>query len=223
MKVLNSDWLVVGAFAGGGAHDAELMGDVETLMSAYRRTTFNAITVKLDSPQSFGPFRAALNSDPAISVAVGPEWYYYEAHSQVFSRLLALVANAVGGIMAIGAIFAAMNTMYAAVAARAREIGTLRAIGFGAGAVVGSVLIETLLLAILGALVGAGLAWLVFGGRWVSTVSGAGISNVIFRLNIAISLVFVAVAWAALVGLAGGLLPALRAARLPADSVLRAV
>jgi putative ABC transport system permease protein len=224
VQVQNADWTIVGTFdAGGSAHDSELFCDTETLLGAYRRTNFNAVTVRLTSPDAFGGFRAALVSDPAVSLAVGPEWYYYEAHSRVFAKFLATVATVVGGIMALGAIFAAMNTMYAAVAMRTVEIATLRALGFGAGAVVGSVLFEALLLALIGALVGAALAWLLIGGREISTVSGAGIGNVIFRLHVGVGLVAAAVIWACLVGLLGGLLPALRAARTPVDRALQAV
>jgi putative ABC transport system permease protein len=223
VKVLNSEWVIVGSFDSGGAHSAELLTDTETLLGAYRRSSFNAVTVKLTSPEAFGAFRSALMSDPAVSLAVGPEWYYYEAHSQVFAKLLATIAKVIGGIMGLGAMFAAMNTMYAAVATRSVEIATLRAIGFGAGAVVGSVLAEALLLAVVGSIGGAMLAWLLIGGAVVETVSGAGINNVIFRLHVGIGLVGVAIAWACLVGLLGGLLPALRAARMPVDVGLRAV
>jgi putative ABC transport system permease protein len=221
VKVLNAQWTVVGTFEGGGTHDAELLGDAETLMGAYRRTSFSAVTVKLTSPVAFRDFRRALMSDPAISVAVGPEWYYYEAHSQIFAKLLTLVATVIGGIMAVGAVFAAMNTMYSAVVARTIEIATLRAIGFGASAVIGSVLIEALLLALLGSFVGGAVVWLLLNGSVMSTVSGAGINNVIVRLHVGGGPVMAGMAWACVVGLLGGLLPGLRAARLPVETALR--
>jgi putative ABC transport system permease protein len=123
----------------------------------------------------------------------------------------------------MGAIFAALNTMYSAVSARTTEIATLRAIGFGSGAVVISVLVEALLLAIVGALVGAFVAWLVFNGNTVSTISGnQGVAQIAFKLRIGPDLVAVGIVWACVVGLIGGLLPAIRAARLPVATALRA-
>jgi putative ABC transport system permease protein len=221
VKILNTQWTVVGTVEGGGTHDAELIGDAETLMGAYRRTSFNAVTVRLTSRAAFRQFREALMRDPALSVAVGPEWYYYEAHSQIFASLLRLVATVIGGIMAVGAVFAAMNTMYSAVVARTTEIATLRAIGFGAPAVIASVLIESVLLALLGSSAGAAVVWLLVNGSAVSTVGGAGINNVIVRLHIGSGPVAVGMVWACAVGLFGGLLPGVRAGRLPVETALR--
>jgi putative ABC transport system permease protein len=138
--------------------------------------------------------------------------------------LLSVVATVVGAVMAVGAVFAALNTMYTSVSARTREIATLRALGFGSVAVVASVLTEALLLALAGALVGAALAWLIFNGNTVSTLSGGGgLAQVVFQLRIGLGLVALGMAWACGVGLLGGLLPALRAARIPVATALRAV
>jgi putative ABC transport system permease protein len=224
VRLGNADWAVVGAFesGGGNAHEAELFADVDTLLSAYQRTTFSSLTVKMTSAAAFPTLRKALLSDPSLSVTLSPESYYYEQHSRVFSKVLALIANLVGTIMAIGAVFAALNSMYSVVSARTIEIATLRAIGFGATAVLASVIVESLTLAVAGALAGAGLAWLLFDGHTVSTVGGAGIANVIFHLRIGIGLIIVGIVWACAVGLIGGLLPAIRAARLPVATALRA-
>jgi putative ABC transport system permease protein len=138
--------------------------------------------------------------------------------------LLSIVATVVGAVMAVGAVFAALNTMYTSVSSRTREIATLRALGFGSAAVVASVLTEALLLALAGALLGAALAWSIFNGNTVSTLSGGGgLAQVVFQLRIGAELVGLGMAWACGVGLLGGLLPALRAARIPVATALRAV
>jgi putative ABC transport system permease protein len=225
VRVGSSQWTIVGTFQSGDgdAHEAELLADAETMLSAYQRTTFNSVTVKLIRPDAFDTFRAALTSDPTLAVTPALESHYYEQHSQAFSRVLAIIAHLIGSIMAIGAIFAALNSMYSVVSARTVEIATLRAIGFGASAVVFSVILESLVLALIGALAGAALAWAFFDGNTVGTVGGAGIGNVIFHLRIGVGLVIVGVVWACIVGLIGGLLPAIRAARAPVATALRAV
>lgn len=225
VKAGNADWTIVGAFTSGDgdAHEAELFADAETLLSAYQRTTFNAVTLKMTSPAALPVLQKALSGDATLALTVSPESVYYQQHSKMFSRVLALIANLVGTIMAIGAVFAALNSMYAVVSARTLEIATLRAIGFGASAVVVSVIFESLLLAVIGALAGASLAWLFFDGHIVSTVGGGGIANVMFPLRIGTGLVIVGIVWACIVGLLGGLLPAIRAARLPVATALRAV
>jgi putative ABC transport system permease protein len=138
------------------------------------------------------------------------------------SNVLSFIAYVVGGIMGVGALFGALNTMYSAVSVRSREIATLRAIGFGASAVVLSVLIEAMLLSIIGALIGAGLAWVFFNGNVVSTL-GSNFTQVVFRLAVGPSLVVLGIAWACVIGLVGGLFPAIRAARFPVATALRAV
>ena len=225
VKFGDSEWTVVGTFdSGGGAHDSELLADTETVLSAYQRTTLNSVTVKLSGPGALKELNAALTKDPTLSVIVKSEPEYYEQQSQTFAKFLTIIAHFVGGIMAMGAIFAALNTMYSAVSTRTVEIATLRAIGFGAGAVLVSVIVEALLLSLVGAFIGAALAWLFFNGNTVSTVSGGGgIAQIAFQLRIGPELVVVGIVWACVVGLIGGLLPAVRAARLPVASALRAV
>jgi putative ABC transport system permease protein len=223
VKFGESEWTVVGAFdSGGGAHDSELLGDLETVLSSYNRTTVNSVTVKLAGPGALEQLSAALTKDPTLSVIVKRETAYYEEQSKSFSGFLTIIAYFVGAIMALGAIFAALNTMYSAVSTRTVEIATLRAIGFGAGAVVMSVIVEALLLSLVGALVGASIAWIFFNGNTVSSLSGAGLAQIAFQLRIGMNLVIVGIIWACVVGLIGGLFPAIRAARLPVAAALRA-
>jgi putative ABC transport system permease protein len=221
----DDEWVVVGAFASGGdARESELQADAETVMSAYQRPAFNAVTVQLTSTAAFDAFKNALTTNPALTVNVQREPDYYVRQSGRFASLLSLVATVVGAVMAFGAVFAALNTMYTSVSSRTREIATLRALGFGAAAVVASVLTEALLLALAGAFLGSALAWLIFNGNTVSTLSGSGgLAQVVFELRIGIDLVGLGIVWACGVGLLGGMLPALRAARIPVATALRDV
>jgi putative ABC transport system permease protein len=223
VKFGESEWTVVGAFdSGGGAHDSELLGDLETVLSSYNRTTVNSVTVKLAGPGALEQLNVALTKDPTLSVLVKRETAYYDEQSKSFSGFLTIIAYFVGGIMALGAIFAALNTMYSAVSTRTVEIATLRAIGFGAGAVVMSVIVEALLLSVIGALIGAFIAWIFFNGNTVSSLSGAGLAQIAYQLRVGLDLVILGIVWACVVGLIGGLFPAIRAARLPVATALRA-
>jgi putative ABC transport system permease protein len=221
----DTEWTIVGAFdSAGGAHDSELLGDAETVLSAYQRTTFNSVTAKLDGAQGFDRLQNAITTDPTLSAIATRETSYYEQQSQTFARFLSIVARLIGSIMAIGAIFAALNTMYSAVSSRTVEIATLRAIGFSSVPVVISVIAESLALALVGAALGATLAWLLFNGNTVSTLGGGGgLAQVVFHLHIGATLIGLGIIWACVVGLIGGLLPAIRAARLPVATALRAV
>lgn len=219
----DADWTVVGIFtADGGAHESELWGDAETVMSAYRRGGFQSVTAQLESVAALPVLEAALAEDPRLNVKVQTLQAYYAEQSRQLSRLINVLGHAVGYIMAIGALFGALNTMYAAVSTRAREIATLRALGFGGGAIVTSVLIEALLLALLGGALGGGLAWLVFNGYTVSTL-GSNFSQVAFDFRVTGTLLLKGLSWALVIGLAGGLLPAWRAARQPVTTALRAL
>jgi putative ABC transport system permease protein len=218
-----SDWTIVGAFdSNGDSHESELLADGETVLSAYRRNLYQSVIVRLESKDSFAAFKSSLTTNPQLSVDVMREHDYYAKQSQRMSNVLSFIAYVVGGIMGVGALFGALNTMYSAVSVRSREIATLRAIGFGASAVVLSVLIEAMLLSIIGALIGAGLAWVFFNGNVVSTL-GSNFTQVVFRLAVGPSLVVLGIAWACVIGLVGGLFPAIRAARLPVATALRAV
>ena len=218
----NSQWEVVGVFeSGGDVNESRVIADEATLMSAYGRTAASSVTVLLNSESSFDEFKQALTTNPTLSVSVERENEYYLRQSKNATTFFGFVATFVGGIMALGAVFAALNTMYSAVSTRAVEIATLRAIGFGATGVVVSVLVESLALALLGAVVGAGVAWALFGGNTISL--GNGTASLVFQMRVTPALLAVGVAWACTVGLIGGLFPAVRAARLPVATALRAV
>ena len=218
----DSEWTVVGVFeTGGDAHESELQGDVETVLSAYRRNLFQSVSVMLESADAFDRFKAALTTDPTLKVSVQRETEYYAAQSRNLSKLLNLLAYFVGGIMALGASFGAINTMYTAVSTRTREIATLRAIGFSGLPIVISVLVESLLLALIGSAIGSFAAWLFFNGNTVNTL-GAGFTQVVFHLTVTASLLVSGVVLACVIGMLGGLFPAVRAARLPIATALRA-
>lgn len=214
VRLQNGDWAVVGTFAGGdGARQSEIVADAETVMSAYKLAAFNSMTVVLDSPGAFGELESALARIPALPDAESEPDYLASASSPV-NRLLRLVAYSIGSIMALGALFAALNSMHSAVAARASEMATLRAIGFGGGAVAVAVLAEALLLALLGAAAGVAISYAAFDGTAISTLGGAlWDSQLVYSLSFTPPLVVGAVALACGIGLAGGSLPALRAAR----------
>jgi putative ABC transport system permease protein len=224
-KTRGATWTVVGVFTSDGdSHESGLMTDAETLIAAEQRGTFQSVTVLLESPAAFQKFKDALTSNPALAVDVSREREYYRRQSEVLSKVIYIIAYVVGGIMAVGAIFSALNTMYSAVSARLREIATLRAIGFGATAMVMSVLAEALLLALIGGSIGAGLAWLFFNGHQVGTSAGGAASgHLIFELSVSPALIATGIVWACAIGLIGGLFPAVRAARLPVATALRAI
>ena len=179
------------------------------------------MTVKLDSPEGFDDFKTALTTNPTLSVSVERESDYFIRQSENSGQIFRIVTTWVSGFMALGALLAALNTMYTAVSSRTVEIATLRAIGFGASGVVVSVLTEALVLAVLGALIGAAVAWGLWSGNTMSL--GGGVSSMVFEMRITPGLVGTGIVWACAVGLVGGLFPAVRAARLPVATALRAV
>jgi putative ABC transport system permease protein len=221
VAIHNSDWTVVGIFeSGGDAHESELQGDIDTVLSLYQRNHFQSVTVMLDRPEDFDRFKAALTTDPTLVVDVMRETDYYSKQSESLAKLLSGLAFFVGGIMALGATSAALNTMYSAVSARTMEIATLRAIGFSGLPVVISVLAESLLLSLLGSVIGCTLVWVFFNGNTVNTLSG-NFTQLVFRLAVPPSLLISGVFLACSIGTVGGLFPAIRAARLPIADILR--
>ncbi len=214
-----SEWTIVGVFTSGDALESGFLTDVDTLLSTYQRTGGSSVTVLLESEDAFDEFRDALTSNPLLSVDVLREVEYYRRQSEGVGDILDVVTTFIAGIMAVGALFAALNTMYAAVSSRAVEIATLRAIGFGPSGVVASVLVEALLLSVAGALLGAAIAWALFSGTTINM--GSVVSSIVFRLEVRGGLVAQGIAWACAVGLLGGLLPAVRAARLPVATAIR--
>jgi putative ABC transport system permease protein len=217
------EWTVVGIFnAGGSAFDSELWTDATVLAQAYKRpeNIFQSATARLNSPTDFDAFKDALTADPRLSVQVEREESYYARQSQMVSTLIRVLGFLVAFVMAIGAVFGALNTMYSAVAARAREIATLRALGFGGGSVVLSFMVEALLIAIGGGLLGC-LAALPLNGFTAGTMNWQTFSHLAFAFKVTPQLLLAGMAFALLMGLAGGVLPAIRAARLPVATALR--
>jgi putative ABC transport system permease protein len=215
VRLQDGDWTVVGTFAGGnGSRESEVVADAQTVMSAYQLDAFNSMTLALESPEALTRVREAVTGDPTLLVDVRAEPEYLATASGGVSRMLRLVAYAIGSIMALGAVFAALNSMHSAVAARAVEFATLRAIGFASSAVAISILIEALLLALVGAAIGASIAYAAFNGTTISTLGGAlWDSQLVYSLTVTRSVAVTAVALACVLGLLGGLLPAIRAAR----------
>jgi putative ABC transport system permease protein len=220
LRLGNQDWTVVGAFASGDAHDSELWTDAETLGSTYNRSAYQSISVRNDGKAGVAAFKAAMAADPRLKLDVETTHDYYAKQSGQLSKLITILGTVIGAIMAIGAVFGALNTMYAAVAGRAREIATMRAIGFRGLPVVLAVMLETMLLALVGGLLGGLVAWAIFNGYSVSTL-GNNFSQVVFQFKVSPELLWTGLKWALGIGLVGGLFPALRAARLPVTTALR--
>ena len=220
VKLGNQEWAVVGKFASGDSHDSELWGDAETVAATYERKAFQSITVRTGGKAGFRALKAAMDADPRLKLDVETTREYYAKQSGQLSKLISILGTVIGTIMAIGAVFGALNTMYAAVAGRAREIATMRAIGFRGLPVVLAVMLETMLLALLGGVLGGLVAWLIFNGYSVSTL-GSNFSQVVFQFKVSPQLLWTGLKWALGIGLVGGLFPALRAARLPVTAALR--
>jgi putative ABC transport system permease protein len=215
---------VVGVFeSGGDVHESEIWADAEVAMSAFRRTGFQSVTAVLSDPSAAGlaAVKQAIARDRRLSINVLREPEYYAKQATILSRLIDVLGYSVAVFMAIGATFGALNCMYSAIASRQVEIATLRAIGFGGAPVVVSVMIEALLLAVLGGGVGGALAWAYCDGATLSTLNFSTFSQVAFDFRVTRALLLQGVAWALVIGLAGGLLPAIRAARLPVTTALR--
>ena len=224
IKLRGATWTVVGIFESAGtARESELIADKQTLNSAYQRGNGEQSVLVVLEPNGFQTFKDAITTNPQLQVDVNTEKDFGAQQSAQISRILKFVAYVVGGIMAIGAIFGALNTMYSAVSTRSREIATLRAIGFGPVPVVVSVFVEALLLALIGGAIGAFVAWLLFNGHSVDTLGGGFGGQLIFDLAVTPALVALGVIWACVIGVIGGLFPAIRAARLPVATALRAV
>ena len=218
-----AEWHVVGIFtADGSIAESEIWCDAGVLQPVYRRgNSFQSVYAKLDSPQAFDRFKDALTADPRLDVKVVRETDYYAEQSEILYAIITGLGTVIAGLMAVGAVFGALNTMYSAVSARSREIATLRALGFRSGPVVLSVVAESLVLAIAGGAVGAGLAYLAFDGYQAATLNWSSFSQVAFAFAVTPGLLVQGVIWSLLMGLLGGLPPAIRAARLPVATALR--
>jgi len=214
---------VVGAFSdNGSASESELWADARTVQDAYNRgNSYQSVRVKLETPGSIDTLRAMLEEDPRISVDVKTERDYYSQQSENLSTFIRVVGYPLTILMAIGAIFGALNTMYSSVSARSREIATLRSIGFGPTAILVSVVVESALLAVIGGALGGGLAYLFLNGYTVSTLNGASFSQVVFQFAVSPDLLVQGLVAAVVIGLIGGLFPAIRAVRVPVNVALR--
>ena len=220
VRMRGSEWKVVGIFASGDAHDSEMWTDINVARSTFGRIGSSSVLAALDGPDGLARLKSAVAADPRLSLDVLREQDYFTSQTRQFRKTIGFLAGVVTIIMALGAVFAALNSMYAAVAARGKEIATLRAIGFGGVPVVVSVMIEALLLALAGALLGALLAYLLFNNLSVSTL-GQSFTQVVFNFKVTPRLVARGLVIAIVIGMLGGLLPALRAARLPVTTMLR--
>ena len=218
-----SAWEVVGIFeAGGTIAESEIWCDARVLQPAYRRgDSFQSVYARLDSPDAFDAFKDALTTDPRLDVMVEREEDYYLGQTQAVTAIITGIAGVIAFLMGIGAVFGAINTMYTAVAARTREIATLRALGFSSGPVVISVMAESVALALVGGLLGGLLAYAGFNGYQTATINWQTFSQVAFAFRVTPALLVQGITWAVVMGFFGGLFPALRAARLPVATALR--
>lgn len=218
-----NEWTVVGTFeANGSVSESELWTDVRVLQNAYRRgNSFQSVRVRLESPESIETLRQVLEEDPRIDPDVMTERDYYSSQSRGLVQFIKLIGYPLTILMAIGAIFGALNSMYSSVSVRGKEIATLRALGFGPTAVLVSTVVESILLALAGGLLGGLLAYVVFNGFQVSTLNGVSFSQVVFNFAVTPELLIQGLKAALLIGAVGGLFPAIRAARLPVAQALR--
>jgi len=215
VKFGGGSWKVVGVFdVGGSAFDSELWCDSDVLNQVYQRprNIYQSITARLTSPGAIAGFKDSLTADPRVTVQVEPEIEYYEKQSRVLSNLILVLGSVVATVMGIGAIFGALNTMYSAVAERAREVATLRALGFGSGSVVLSFVLESLCIAAVGGVIGC-LAVLPLNGYTTGAMNWQTFSHLAFAFRISPGLLGVGMVFALVMGLVGGVPPALRAAR----------
>jgi putative ABC transport system permease protein len=216
-------WQVVGVFeTDGSIAETEIWCDSRVLQGAYRRgNSYQTVLARLDSSQTFDQFRDWLTTNPQVNLQVRREEEYYAQQSRALTTLIRTVGFGIAALMGIGAVFGAILTMYTAVSTRSREIATLRALGFNTTSVVISVLTESLALAAIGGAIGGVLAYAAFNGYQTSTMNFSTFSQVAFAFQVTPQLLTMGLTYALLMGLVGGLFPALRAARLPIPSALR--
>jgi putative ABC transport system permease protein len=218
-----TNWTVAGIFEDrGSVAESEMWTDASVLQNAYNRgTSYQSMRVKLTSPSAMQAFKDELTSDPRLNVRVFSEKQYYEEQSRILVTLVSTIGKSIAVLMGLGAIFAALNTMYSAVSSRMREIATLRALGFGAAPVVVSVLTEALFIGLVGGTLGAIVSYFAFNGLRTSTMNFSTFSQLTFAFTVTPQLMVQGLIWALVLGLFGGLLPSLRAAKLPITTGLR--
>ncbi|MBM3832168.1 MAG: ABC transporter permease [Verrucomicrobia bacterium] len=220
-----NEWDVVGIFSGGGGvSESELWTDAAVLQPAYHRgNSFQSVYAKLASPEAFQQFKDALTTNPQLKVKAVRQGEFLAEQSSMLTGFIESIGVFIAALMALGALFGALNTMYSSVAARTREIGTLRALGFGSSPVVLSVMFESLVLALIGGTAGAAAAYFAFDGFKAATINWQTFSQVAFAFDVTPQLLVQGVICATLIGLLGGLFPAIRAARLPIAAALRSL
>ncbi len=218
-----NEWEVVGLFTGGsGAAESEIWTDAAVLQPAYNRgDSFQSVYAKLDSPQAFQQFKDALTTNPRLKVKAVSQAEFLSEQSSMLTAFIQSIGYFIAVLMAFGALFGALNTMYSAVAARTREIATLRALGFGTSPIILSVMLESLALALVGGGIGAASAYIAFDGFKAATMNWQTFSQIAFAFSVTPQLLVTAIIWAAAIGIIGGLFPAIRAARLPIAAALR--
>ncbi|MGD1031338.1 MAG: ABC transporter permease [Opitutaceae bacterium] len=225
MKVGSREWPVVGIFsAGGGAAESEVWTDARVLQGAYNRgDSFQSVYARLKSPADFDAFKQSVTTNPQLNVGASRQTDYFAEQSSAMNTLITTLGYSVALLMAVGAVFGAFNTMYSSVSARTREIATLRALGFGNGCIVASVMLESVALALVGGIAGAAIAYFVFNGFHAAALNFQSFSQVAFAFMVTPRLLVEGIVWATLIGLIGGLWPALRAAWIPIAAALREI
>ena len=223
IKIGRYEWPVVGMFsADGGISESEIWTDAKVLQDAYNRgDSFQSVYAKLNSPGAFQAFKDSLTSNPQLNVKVVRQSEYFSKQSEMMTQLITTLGFLIAFLMALGAAFGALNTMYSAVSARTREIATLRALGFGGGAVIISLMIESLLLALIGGAIGGGLTYCFLNNHHTSTMNFQSFSQVTFAFKVTPALLVLGIIWATVIGFVGGILPAIRAVRMPIAAALR--
>jgi putative ABC transport system permease protein len=225
VKIGMIEWDVVGIFSGGGGSaESEIWTDSAVLQPAYNRTDgFQSVYAKLISPEDIDQFKSALETNPQLKVKAMLQSEWLSEQSTMLTGFVQSIGYFITGLMALGALFGALNTMYSAVAARTREIATLRALGFGASPIVLSVMFESLVLSLAGGIAGAAAAYFALDGYQASTINWQSFSQIAFAFTVTPALLASAIVWAAAIGVLGGLFPAIRAARLPIATALREI
>jgi putative ABC transport system permease protein len=223
IRMGRTNWKIVGIFEDrGGITESEIWTTAGMLQAAYeRRNSFQSVCVRLESPAAFEAFKAALAGDPRLNVKVVRQTDYYVEQSTLLYNMITRLGVLVAGLMGVGAVFGALNTMYTTVSARTREIATLRALGFGTVAVIISVLLESMVLGLTGGVIGAGLAYYAFDGFKAATLNWQSFSQVAFAFEVTPALLLEGIGYALVIGFIGGLFPAIRAARLRVAAALR--
>ena len=223
MKVGSHEWPVVGIFsAGGGAAESEVWTDARVLQGAYDRgNSFQSVYARLNSASDFDAFKDSLTTNPQLNVGVSRQTDFYADQSTSLTTLITTLGYSVAFLMAVGAVFGAFNTMYSSVSTRTREIATLRALGFGSGAVVAAVMLESVVLSIVGGAAGALIAYAGFNGFHAATINWQSFSQITFAFLVTPQLLLQGIVLATLIGLIGGLWPALRASWMPIADALR--